>query len=323
MPRILLASLLAPLLFLRAPLPAAPSAPAAPTLAALLEAPAPAEIVYRVGSGRALRLFVFAPPVVSAGPRPAVVFFHGGAWRGGGPEVFFPHARYFAARGLVAISVEYRLVTAEALGVADCVEDARAAFRFVRENAASLGVDAARIAAGGDSAGGHLAACLATVPGGDAASRPDALLLYNPVLDLTVGDWIRFVLGGRRLDLKGADQPPAAPDELARAAALSPVLHVDAGLPPALLMQGADDKVTPPVHAERFAAAARAAGARCDFQLLPATGHAFVVPRYKAPEAVVAEAIRSADRFLASLGWLKGEPVLVLSEPPAWSPRRP
>ncbi|MCU0793897.1 MAG: alpha/beta hydrolase [Opitutaceae bacterium] len=305
-------------------------APAAPTLASLLAAPAPEERVYRRIADRELRLFVFAPPASAAANaaaasavRPAVVFFHGGAWRGGSPEVFFPHARYFATRGLVAISVEYRLVTPQVLGVADCVDDARAALRFVRAHAASLGVDPARIAAGGDSAGGHLASCLATVPGGDSASRPDALLLYNPVLDLTVGDWVRFVLGGARLDLKGAAQPPASPAELARAAALSPVLHVATGLPPTLLVQGTDDKVTPPVHAERFAAAAREAGARCELQLLSATGHAFVVPRYKAPESVVAEAIRSADRFLASLGWVSGEPTLALSEPPAWTPRQP
>lgn len=293
-----------------------------PTLARLLEGPAPVERVYRGIDGRDLRIFIFTPASSDA-PRPAVVWFHGGAWRGGSPEVFFPHARYFAERGLVSISVEYRLITPEALGVADCVDDARAALRFIRENAVSLGIDPARIAAGGDSAGGHLAACLATVPGGDAASRPAALLLYNPVLDLTVGDWIRFVLGGARLNLKGAAQPAATPEELARAAALSPVLHVAANLPPTLLVQGADDKVTPPLFAERFAAAARETGARCDLQLLPATGHAFVVPRYKFPEPVVAEAIRSADRFLASLGWLEGEPTLVLSDPPAWPGRKP
>ncbi len=293
-----------------------------PTLAELLAAPAPETRVYRQIDGRELRLFIFTPPApgmaAATPPRPALVFFHGGAWRGGSPEVFFPHARYFATRGLVAISVEYRLITPQALGVADCVEDARAALRFVREHAASLGIAPDRIAAGGDSAGGHLAACLATVPGGDAASRPDALVLYNPVLDLTVGDWVRFVLGGARLDLKGAAQPPASPDELARAAALSPILHVGPGLPPSLLLQGSDDRVTPPEHAQRFAEAALAAGARCELQLLPATGHAFVVPRYRAPEPVVVETLRETDRFLARLGWLEGDPTLTPSDPPAW-----
>lgn len=297
--------------------------PGAPTLSAFLDEPSPTEKVYRVVDGRSLRLFVFHPSIAGAVPAPAVVFFHGGAWRGGAPEVFFPHARYFASRGLVGISVEYRLVTPRALGVADCVEDARAALRFVRENASTLGIDPARIVAGGDSAGGHLAACLATVPGGDAASRPDALLLYNPVLDLTAGDWVRFVLGGDRLDLKGAAQPPASADERARAAVLSPVLHVGPSLPPTLLVQGEDDKVTPPVHAGRFAAAARAAGVRCELRMLPATGHAFVVPRYKAPESAVVDAIRTADRFLVSLGWLEGEPALAPSVPPAWTPRQP
>lgn len=286
----------------------------------LLAGPAPVERVYRTVGGRDLRLFIFAPAEPATKPRAAVVWFHGGAWRGGSPDVFFPHARYFAERGLVSISVEYRLITPEALGVADCVEDARAAFRFVREHAVSLGIDPARIAAGGDSAGGHLAACLATVPGRDAASRPDALLLYNPVLDLIDGDWVRFVVGGPTLNNKAPNRPAPTAAELARATAVSPVMHVPANLPPTLLVQGEDDRITPPVHAKRFAEAARAAGARCDLQLLPAVAHAFVVPRYKWPEPVVVDAVRRADRFLASLGWLTGEPTLVVSTTPAWTP---
>lgn len=85
-----------------------------------------------------------------------------------------------------------------------------------------------------------------------------------------------------------------------------------------MLVHGLDDKVVPPSQAERFAAAAKVAGHRCDLILLPATSHAFIVPRYKAPESAVVSAIRSADTFLVSLGWLSGEPTLERSQPPAW-----
>lgn len=295
----------------------------ATTLASLLEGPPPLVRDYLTSpEGRTLRVYQFPPAQPSSAPRPAVVWIHGGAWRGGSPEVFFAHARYFATRGAVGFCIEYRLITPEALEVADCVADCRAAIRYLRANAAELGIDPRRIAVGGDSAGGHLAAALATLEDTDNASRPDALLLYNPVLDLTEQDWIRFVLGGPNLNNKSLPRHDS-PEDIARAAALSPVLHVRPGQPPALLVHGLDDKVVPPSQAWRFATAAKAAGNRCDLQMLPATSHAFIVPRYKSPESDVVSAIRAADTFLVSLGWLEGAATLELSNPPAWQPITP
>ena len=294
------------------------SATAAPvTFAELLRASPTDSLVYQTVDGRALHLHRFAPAGLAAGDsRPAVVWIHGGAWRGGSAEVFYPHARYFATRGAVGFSLEYRLISPAALTVADCVADCRAAVAYLRAHAGELGVDPTRIAVGGDSAGGHLAAALATLSAAEAAARPDALLLYNPVLDLTEGNWSSFVEGGVALAFK--TPPVATPAALERARALSPVYHVGAGLPPTLLMHGLADQVVPASQAERFAAAARAAGARCELVLLPDVAHAFVVPRYRAAECVVMEAVRAADRFLLSLGWLEGPPTLTASEPPAW-----
>ncbi len=297
---------------------AARSFAAPTTLAPLLDGPPGVERTYlTTAEGRALKLFQFSPVELSTTPRPAVVWIHGGAWRGGTADGFFPHARYFATRGAVGFSIEYRLVTPEALGVADCVADCRAAIRYLRTHAAEFGIDPHRIAVGGDSAGGHLAAALSTLDDTDDGARPDAVLLFNPVLDLTEGEWVRFVVGGLSLNDKKAPRP-ATPDSIARAAALSPVFHVRAGQPPALLVHGLDDHVVPPSQAERFAAAAKAVGNRCDLSLLPGTSHAFIVPRYTAPEPVVVAAIRATDTFLISLGWLTGEPTLTNSEPPAW-----
>jgi acetyl esterase len=292
---------------------------AAVTFAELLRASPTDAPVYQTVDGRALHLHRFAPEGLAAGDsRPAVVWIHGGAWRGGSAEVFYPHARYFATRGAVGFSLEYRLISPAALTVADCVADCRAALAYLRANARELGVDPARIAVGGDSAGGHLAAALATLPApaATATARPDALLLYNPVLDLTEGNWTRFVEGGPGLAVKTT--PPATPAALERARALSPVYHIGAGLPPVLLQHGLDDHVVPASQAERFTAAAKAAGARCELRLLPGVAHAFVVPRYRASEGVVLEAVRAADRFLGSLGWLEREPTLIASDPPAW-----
>lgn len=274
-------------------------------------------------------LHVFRPAGMAPDEaRPAILLIHGGAWIGGTPEAFMHLARYFAERGMVAVNITYRLAKAGESGVDDCLIDCRSALRYLRGHASELGIDPSRIAVLGDSAGGHLAAALGTLDGFDHADdnlavsgTPDAMILFNPIVDMTEGEWIRFAVGGEALaDRKS--KLPDAPEDIALAKSLSPVFHVRAGQPPVLLVHGTDDKIVPVGQAERFAEAAKAAGNRCDLILLPETGHAFIVPNYKSPESVVVAAAHDADRFLASLGWLSGDPTLVPSDPPAWEPRK-
>jgi len=108
--------------------------------------------------GRTLRLDAFYPKARSQRPRPAVVLIHGGGWRSGDRTQQIPMAQQLAAQGFVAVTVEYRLST-EALYPA-AVQDLKAAVRWLRINAHRYGVDTARIAALGCSAGGQLAALL-------------------------------------------------------------------------------------------------------------------------------------------------------------------
>ncbi len=287
------------------------------------------EIVYARRGDQTLLLHGFRPAGVRPGElRPAVVLIHGGGWVGGTPEAFMSLARYFAGRGLVAFNITYRLAKPGVSGVGDCVIDCRSALRHIRAHAVELGADPSRIAVLGDSAGGHLAAALGTMTGFDhpdddpsVSGVADAMILYNPIVDMTEGEWIRFAVGGNALADRKSKLPDSEEDK-ATARGLSPVFHVHSGQPPALLMHGENDKVVPASQAVRFAETAKAAGNRCDLILLPDTGHAFVVPHYKSPETVVVSAVQEADRFLASLGWLKGQPTLVPSSPPAWEPRK-
>lgn len=79
-----------------------------------------------------------------------IVTIHGGGWGAGDPSLLAPHCRYFSSRGLVAVNVEYRLVSkGSTVRIADCVADCRDAIRFVRESAVSLGIDPERIAVAG------------------------------------------------------------------------------------------------------------------------------------------------------------------------------
>lgn len=153
--------------------------------------------------------------------RPAVMFFFGGGWTNGKVEQFEPQAIHLANRGLVAARADYRVKSRHDVTPKECVEDAKSAVRWLRANAAKLGVDPNRIVAAGGSAGGHIAACTALTPGLDAkdedakiSSQPNALVLFNPVL--------RFAGIPELMGRVGHDE--------ALAKAISPTLHLTTAL---------------------------------------------------------------------------------------------
>jgi acetyl esterase len=139
--------------------------------------------------GRGLLAFVFQPPDFNAAAMrvPAIAFFHGGGLDAGTPATWFRAARYFAARGLVAISFDYRL--GGPAKAAQSVADARSALRWMRQQAGQLGINPDRIVAAGDSAGGFLALLAALADNQpddlyrDTPVRPNAIVAFYPVLD--------------------------------------------------------------------------------------------------------------------------------------------
>ncbi|MGH9935312.1 MAG: alpha/beta hydrolase, partial [Blastocatellia bacterium] len=169
--------------------------------------------VYKTVGATELLLHIYQPAERQAGAaRPAIVFFFGGGWRTGSPAQFAEHCKYLSARGMVAISVEYRVRSRHGVTPRECVADAKSAIRWVRAHARELGVDAQRIVAGGGSAGGHLAAAAALVKGFDESgedlkisSAPNALVLFNPALDLN-GLQSDLGLGEQKLALSPRQQ---------------------------------------------------------------------------------------------------------------------
>ena len=285
---------------------------------------APRELIYKTVDGQKLKLYVFDPPGHDPTERrPAILFIHGGGWGSGVPSFFFPHARYYASRGAVALSVQYRLSGKDGATIFDGLVDCKSAVRYIRKNAGALGVDRDRIAAVGDSAGGHLAAALGILEGFDDPQddlsidpKPNAMLLYNPVLDLVSLNWTHSQPGIRTPD-KGKNSKEtferllsygATPEERARL--LSPIHHITAGQPPALPVHGTEDQVVPLEQITRFAWQYEKAGNRIDLSTLDGIGHAFVLVNYTAADEVVVDAIRTGDRFLGSLGYLEGKPTL-------------
>ncbi|MCX7169545.1 MAG: alpha/beta hydrolase fold domain-containing protein, partial [Proteobacteria bacterium] len=120
--------------------------------------PAPAAVaevsdINMPAQGGALRLRLYRPTSAPATPEPALVYYHGGGWTIGDLESHDVLCRDLALQsGCVVIAVDYRLAPEHRFPAA--VEDALAAYRWIRGEAAVLGIDAGRLAIGGDSAGG-------------------------------------------------------------------------------------------------------------------------------------------------------------------------
>ena len=120
------------------------------------------------------RLYV---PSGATSPGPLLVFFHGGAWVYGDLDSADPLCRFLAERsGVRLLSVDYRLAPEHPFPAA--ADDAAAAYRWVSENAASLGADVTRLGVGGDSAGGNLAAVTALQAARDGLPLAFQLLVY-------------------------------------------------------------------------------------------------------------------------------------------------
>ncbi len=140
--------------------------------------PAPdATVVYKTVGDVKLAMNIYRPRDWKAGQkRTAIVFFFGGGWTRGSVEQVEPHAKHFAAKGVVAICVDYRVKDRHGTTPFDAIDDGRSAIEYVRAHAKALGVDARRIVASGGSSGGHIAASMATLP--PVKVMPAALVLF-------------------------------------------------------------------------------------------------------------------------------------------------
>jgi len=184
--------------------------------------------------------------------RPAIILFHGGGWVCGKPQQFYQQARAFRDQGIVAFSATYPLINKHHTTVYECVKDGKSAVRWLRTHAEQLGIDPDKIIAGGGSAGGHLAACTATIEGFEeegegqtVSSKPNTLILFSPVLDTTEkGYGADKMIKGEKTDI-------------------SPCHHVREGLPPTIIFYGTRDTTVPPENPERFADLMKEAGNHC------------------------------------------------------------
>jgi acetyl esterase/lipase len=255
--------------------------------------------IYSTVNGKPLKVYVFQPKSKRSVHRPpAIAIFHGGGWATGDPEWAFGLARHFSSLGMVSVAVQYRLSDKLSITPIEAMADARAAIRWLRSNATTLGIDPAQIVAYGWSAGGHLAVSAAIFDDTTRSTKiscvPNALVLASPALYLEV-DTCPIRLLGARADVSS----------------ISPATHVRENMPPTLILEGRHSTVTPIICVGLFYERMLAAGNRCDVQIYERVGHLFTpdsIPDdgYPQPDPKVqAEALKRTDEFLTSLGFFK------------------
>lgn len=257
---------------------------------------------YKKTGNAVLTLHIFDPVDLRPGDkRPAIVFFFGGGWKNGTPTQFYKQSEYFASRGMVAICADYRTEEKYHTTPQECVKDGKSAVRWIRSHAAELGVDPDRIAAGGGSAGGHVAAATALIDSfneeGEDTSvscRPNALVLFNPVFD-------------NGPDGYGYDRVKEYWHEF------SPMNHIDKEVPPTLVMLGTKDQLIPVATAEKYKTLMEQAGVRCDLRLYVGEPHGFF------NQSKYTETLRDAEEFLISLGFLDEVPRFLSTQEPRGS----
>lgn len=260
------------------------------------------EFAHHAGSGPLLLDLYLPADTGDAGGLPAVVHYHGGGWRTGGRSSLGPTVdalglspiEQLVDAGFVVASADYRLSSVAHFPAQ--LLDAKAAVRWLRTHAADYNVDADRIYAWGDSAGGHLAS-LVGLTAGSPKHRGDAEEVDGPT---GVGDTVAAVaawypptdllrMGQQALpDAVSRASDPGSREELMvgavlaaepeKAAAASPISYVGPGAPPFLLVHGTADRFVPAVQSQSLAAELETAGADVELLLIDDADHMWTLP---------------------------------------------
>ena len=251
----------------------------------------PEKVLYKSTKQGDLNLYFYRPlDFDKSKTYNCIIFFHGGGWNSGDYKQFERQSMYFASRGMIAISAEYRIKNKHGTTPIQAMEDAKSAIRFLRLNAKSFFINPNRIAAAGGSAGGHLAAVTANIDLFDnvdedlaISSKPNLLVLYNPVIDFGSRKWLWI------------DNPSDA----------SPVHNISKGSPPTIILTGTNDKIVPVETIMNYKQIMESVGSRCDVILYDGAEHAF----FNRGEDFIDTVLKS-DIFLKSNWYLEGKPTI-------------
>ena len=254
------------------------------------------KIFYKQIDDTKLYMEIYNPESMdSAKKYPVIVFYFGGGWSSGSTSQFEPHAKYFTQRGMVCVLVDYRVKDRQQTTPFESLKDAKSSIRFLRENANKFHIDTSKIVAAGGSAGGHLAAATALINDYNEISDnkstsciPNALVLYNPVIDNGPGGYGYNKIGEAYKNF-------------------SPLHNIREGMPPAIIFLGTNDQIIPVETAKYFQKAMEKVKSQCVLKLYEGQGHGFF--NYKNLENYK-KTVFETDAFLQSIGYLKENPVV-------------
>jgi acetyl esterase len=263
------------------------------------------EETYKVMGDDSLKAYLWHPPADKVGTlaRPAAAFFFSSGWDHGQISQFAPHCVYFASRGMTSVAFDYRVSNRHGSNPVHAVEDAGDALRWLRMNASRLQINPSQIVGVGGSAGAHAVAsnALLTPPLKRNEVRPavhpvpDALVLFNPVLDTSPKGF-------------GFDRFPDA----ATAKKYNLLRAVRRRLPPTLILHGTADRVVPFAGSRSYARKNAWRRNNCRLVEFEGAGHGFFnfnvsFERYEAT-------LLAMDEFFVSLGLLPPDPDSLLGD---------
>ncbi|MDR7115537.1 alpha/beta hydrolase [Caulobacter sp. BE254] len=253
--------------------PAAAQALSAPTTQIPVKAPeATKDVVYLQASGKDLHLDVYRNTAFK-GPRPVLVYIHGGAWWKGEKPAGWGGFRAYLAAGFSVVTVEYRLTDVAPAPAPAAVQDVRCALSWVKANARTYGFDAKRVVPYGTSAGGHLALMAGMLPKTNDIDLPACR--DQPTVPAILDFYGPYHL---RSDLPGAFRSPSTARWIgdgppALWTTMSPATYVRKGQPPVFIVHGDADPTVPYETSLALKADLDKAGVQNRFHTVPGGVH--------------------------------------------------
>lgn len=211
--------------------------------------------------------------------RPLLIWVCGGGFEVLDKDVWMPEMQFFARNGYSIASIEYRTHNQKAFP--GLIEDAKEAVRFLRAHAGQYGIDPARFAMMGESAGGYISSMVGVTGNtkefdtGEYLDQPSDIQAVINIYGRTRQErgWYEKIEQGRprnTTELLMNGKPEDIPETYKKA---TPTTYVREGLPPFLLLHGTDDKAVPVIQNDLFYDDLKGAGTEVDYYRVIGAGH--------------------------------------------------
>lgn len=249
------------------------------------------DIAYKTVDDKPILMDIYLPDKPVRKPVPVVFVIHGGAWISGSKKDMAALSQELANRGVAAVNLDYRL--APKYKWPSMLDDCQDAQRFISAHAQQYGLDPARTAAVGGSAGSHLALLLGAGDQSQGATKVPRLRgvfnMFGPA-DLTK-DFSKQVADLVSNQVMGRPYDPDAEETKA----FSPVNRIDKSMCPVYTLHGKADPLVPVIQASRLDEALKALGVPHTLVLVEGMGHGVTSSDEKVDIAIKTELVKALD----------------------------